>query len=121
MKKILACMLAVLMLAALVACGSKGSGSSSPLAGTWKLTKARVSGVEVTAEQMGQSISFTFNADGTATMTANGESQDGLNWELKDDVVKLSVQGMNLYDLNYDGSTLTLVEPSSGAELIFER
>ncbi|MBR0508160.1 MAG: lipocalin family protein [Clostridia bacterium] len=121
MKRVFACLLAVLMLAALIGCGSKGSGSASPIVGTWNLTKAIVSGIEVTAEQMGQSMSFTFNADGSASMTAKGTTTDGLSWTFANNVLKLSVQGVSLYDLNYDGSTLTLHEPNSGVDLIFER
>jgi hypothetical protein len=120
MKKVLVCILAVLMFAAVIGCGSKGSGSAS-IEGTWKLTKANVSGIEVSAEQMGQSMSFTFNGDGSATMTANGETTPGISWKMSGSTVTLGVGDRDLYELTYDGSTLTLVEPNSGVTLVFER
>ncbi|MBQ4423662.1 MAG: lipocalin family protein [Clostridia bacterium] len=123
MKRFLICLLAVLTVLALIGCGSgkKESGEAAEILGEWNLTKAVVSGVEVTAEQIGQSMSFTFNADGSAAMTANGQTQQGLSWSYADGIVTLSALGRDLYDLTYDGTALTLHEPNSGADLVFER
>lgn len=100
---------------------SPDDGEAAEILGEWNLTKAVVSGVEVTAEQIGQSMSFTFNADGSAAMTANGQTQQGLSWSYADGIVTLSALGRDLYDLTYDGTALTLHEPNSGADLVFER
>lgn len=89
--------------------------------GTWTLTKALVSGVEVTAETMGQSMEFTFNADGSASMVYNGEGTDGLNWAEADGIVKLTAYGTDLYDFRYNDVTLVLHESQSGVDMIFEK
>ena len=96
-------------------------GDAEEIVGTWTLTKAVVSGVEVTAEQMGTDMIFVFNADGSASLTSGESTQDGLSWAYENGVVKLTAYGIDLYDFTFDGTTLTLTEPNSGVDLIFER
>lgn len=121
MKKTLALVLAlVLMSACLLACSS---GSSEPveIPGTWNLSKAKASGITLPASQLGFEMSFTFNEDGSATMLYDGETTDGLTWKQDGDVIKLGAYGYDLYDLAFDGKTLTLHEDSEDVDLIFSK
>ncbi|MBQ2201625.1 MAG: lipocalin family protein [Clostridia bacterium] len=121
MKKTMAWLLAVVLL---TVCFAACAGSSKPsepveIPGTWNLTGAKASGIKVDASQLGFTMSFTFNEDGTAAMTYEGETTDGLNWALDGSVVKLSTHGVDLYDFQFDGSTLTLHEDTENVDLIF--
>ncbi|MBQ6332328.1 MAG: lipocalin family protein [Clostridia bacterium] len=105
---------------------SQGTASQksddSSLVGTWKLTKGKAMGIELNASDLGLNMAFVFNADGTASMSNDGETYEGLNWELIDSsTVRLSAYGQTLYDMTYDGNALTLHEPESDADLIFEK
>ncbi len=105
---------------------SQGTASQksddSSLVGTWKLTRGKAMGIELKAADLGLNMAFVFNADGTASMSNDGENLNGLNWELIDaSTVRLSAFGETLYDLTYDGTTLVLHEPESNADLIFEK
>ena len=66
-------------------------------------------------------MSFIFNEDGTASMIYQGETTDGLNWAQEGDVVKLSTYGIDLYDFQLKGSTLTLHEDTQNIDLIFSK
>ena len=121
MKKTLALVLSlILMSACLLACGS---GSSEPVSipGTWKLSKAKVNGITLPANQLGFEMSFTFNEDGSASMLYEGETTDGLTWRQDGDVVKLGAYGIDLYDFTFDGKTLTVHEDSEDVDLIFSK
>ncbi len=105
---------------------SQGTASQksddSSLVGTWQLTRGKAMGIELKAADLGLNMAFVFNADGTASMSNDGENLNGLNWELIDaSTVRLSAFGETLYDLTYDGTTLVLHEPESNADLIFEK
>ncbi len=105
---------------------SQGTASqesdNSSLVGTWQLTRGKAMGIELKAADLGLNMSFVFNADGTASMSNDGEKFNGLNWELIDaSTVRLTAFGEKLYDLTYDGTTLVLHEPESNADLIFEK
>ena len=123
MKKILIIALALMMALAVVACGDNAGQSSSPIVGTWVLTKGKVMGFEVSAADVGVNMSFDFKANGKASMTNDGETVNGLNWKMIDDsTVQLSAFGSSeKIDLEYDGSTLLMHETNSGADLIFEK
>lgn len=120
MKKALALILAlVLMSVCLMACGESKPSEPVEVPGTWNLTGAKANGIKVSASSLGFEMSFTFNEDGTAAMTYEGETTDGLNWELVGDVVKLSTYGIDLYDFQFDGYTLTLHEDTEDVDLFF--
>ena len=121
MKKTLALVLAlVLMSACLLACSS---GSSEPveIPGTWNLSKAKANGITVPASSLGFEMSFTFNADGSASMFYDGETTDDLTWRQDGDVIKLGVSGYDLYDFTFDGKTLTVHEDTEDVDLIFSK
>ena len=91
------------------------------LVGEWKLLKAVAAGQTLTAEQIkeqGLEMSFRFNADGSASMTSNGNTTDGLSWALDGSKLSLSVSGYDIFDLSYDGEYLIL---SMMAKLYFEK
>ena len=80
--------------------------------GDWKLVKATAAGQTLSAEllkQQGLEMSFSFNADGTASMISNGTTTPGLQWTLKGDTIVMTVYSYELpYKLVYDGEYLTL-------------
>lgn len=122
MKKTLALVMAlILMSVCLMACGSSENAGPVTIPGTWKLSKAKAEGVTVPASKLGFEMSFTFNEDGSAAMTYEGETTDGLSWKQDGDVVKLSAYGIDLYDFKIDGSTLTLHEDTENVDLIFSK
>jgi hypothetical protein len=91
------------------------------MAGTWTLTKAIVSGIEVPASTMGTEMTFVFQANGTGAMVYNGNTTEGLNWTVAEGTVKLSAGTMELYDLVFDGTVLTLHEETTGIDMVFEK
>lgn len=129
MKKTLALLMVLLLaLGCFAACksGSGSGGSDVPasdgeITGTWVLSKAKVSGLELNASDLGVDMSFTFKADGSGSMVNDGETVDGIEWKLEGNTVKLGAGGQVLYDLTFDGSTLLLHEPESGVDLIFTK
>ena len=123
MKKTLAIMLAVVLLAVCFAACSGEPKSTEPVTipGTWNLSKAKADGMTVSASQLGFEMSFTFNEDGSASMTYEGDTTDGLTWEMDGDVLKLGAYGISLYDMQFDGKTLTLHEDSENVDLIFSK
>ena len=91
------------------------------IVGEWKLLKATAMGQTLTAEQIkeqGLEMSFTFHADGTASMTSNGSVTDGLSWKVEGDELKLTMYSYDLFDMTYDGEYVIL---SMGAKLYFEK
>lgn len=89
--------------------------------GTWTLTKAIVSGMEVPAKTMGTEMTFVFEADGTGSMVYNGKTTEGLSWTVAEGKVKLSAGTMELYDFVYDGTALTLHETTTNIDMVFEK
>ncbi len=121
MKKTLALVLAlVLICGCFMACAS-GIDPDNPVIGTWKLTRAKAMGMEFSASELDIDMQFIFKADASATMINDGETINGVKWSFDDNVVSLKADGQHLYDLVYDGTTLTLTEPESGTDLIFEK
>ena len=122
MKKVLALVLAiVLTCGVLMACGGSGESGEVTIPGTWNLSKAKADGTTVSAKDLPFTMSFIFNEDGTAAMIYEGETTDGLNWKQEGNVVKLSAYGIDLYDFQLKGSTLTLHEESENVDLIFSK
>lgn len=120
MKRFLIISLVLVMVLSLFACGA-GTKEKVTIPGTWNLSKAKADGVTVSAKQLGFEMSFIFNEDGSAAMVYNGDTTDGLTWRQDGDVVKLGAFGIDLYDFQFDGSTLTLHEDSENVDLIFSK
>ena len=97
------------------------SYTDADIVGTWSISSAVSNGVTVPASMLGFEMSFTFKESGAAAMTYEGETTDGLSWALDGDVVKLSAYGIDLYDFQFDGSTLTLHEDTENVDLIFSK
>ncbi len=99
----------------------EGALDAQSLAGEWKLVKATAAGQTLTAEQLkaqGQDMSFTFSADGSASMTSKGSITDGMDWTLEGSTIKLSMYGYDLFDFTYDGQYLVL---NVMAKMYFEK
>ena len=91
------------------------------IVGEWTLLKASYAGQDLSAEQikeMGLEMSFTFQENGTASMTSNGSTTDGLDWAVKDGKLSLTMHDYELFDLSYDGEYLIL---DMMAKLYFEK
>ena len=95
--------------------------SADEMVGLWVMSSGRTQGIEVPASMLGMDLAFRFNADGSAAMVLDGETTEGLNWRLENGVVKLSAYGVDLYDLTYDGTSLTLFEEENSVDLIFTK
>lgn len=89
--------------------------------GTWTLTKAIVTGMEVPASAMGTEMTFVFDANGTGLMIYNGSTTEGLSWTVAEGKLKLSAGTMELYDFVYDGTALILHETTTGTDMVFEK
>ena len=91
------------------------------LVGQWQLSKAIYSGQTLTVQEikdLGLEMSFTFNADGTASMVSNGSAVEDLDWDLEDGVVSLSFMSYEVFTLSYDGEYLVL---DMMAQIYFEK
>ena len=121
MKKFLAMALAIVLLCGCLTACAGGAGADNRFVGTWKLTRAKALGMEFTAETLGIDMQLIFKADGSATMINDGETIEGAEWTVDNDTIKLKADGQDLYDLVFDGTILTLTEPESGSDLIFEK
>lgn len=99
-----------------------GDDEDSPV-GKWELTKAVVLDQEVSAAAIGQYMCFLLNADGSAAQITDSGTENRLSWTLDGDTITLSAYTVKVFELKYDGETLTLPWETSGVEveLIFER
>ena len=91
------------------------------IVGTWTLTSAKTMGITIPTSALGMEMSFTFNADGTASMYYDNNTTEGLTWKLEGNVVKLGAYGVDLYDFVFDGETLTVHEDDNDVDLIFSK
>ncbi len=126
MKKFFAILLAVVLTFGCVAACTKTEPKTdvkgdSEVVGTWTLTKAKVMGMELSAEDIGVKMGFTFNADGTGSMDNDGEEINGLSWSQNGNTVTLGVMGEALYDLTLENGQLLLHEPENDVDMIFEK
>ena len=99
----------------------KLDAEAEELTGEWSLTKAKTMGMELPVSSLGIDMLFTFNADGSASMTSGGETYDGMTWTVSDGVLVVNLYDQDQYEFVYDGSVLTLHEESSDVDLIFEK
>lgn len=122
MKRIIAALLAaVLLLGAFIACG--GVGGNSRIVGTWKLTKAKISGIEVPTDRFGVDVSFTFEKDGSCSVTGlnQGQPLKNVKWTFDGSTVQIGTGGSNTIEMEYKDGTLKMIESRTGVELIFEK
>ena len=108
MKRITALALALILVFALVACGS--SGGAKP--GTYKLTTMVQGDEDMTdqvamMESMGMEISLVLNDDGTGYLDMMGEHMD-LTWDARYLIVDGEKEPYSM-----DGDVLTLKEPGT--------
>ncbi len=95
------------------------AAEAEALVGTWTMTHAVTMGIEVSAQQMGTTMSLELKADGTATLDVNGSSSD-VSWSLTaENTVPLAIGEYDMFVLSYDGTVLTLT--TAGVDMIFER
>ncbi|MBQ6236193.1 MAG: lipocalin family protein [Clostridia bacterium] len=95
--------------------------TNADVVGTWTLTSAKAMGMTLPASSLGLEMSFTFNADGSASMYYDNETTEGLTWKLEGNLIKLGAYGIDLYDFVFDGKTLTLHEDDNDVDMIFEK
>ena len=88
--------------------------------GTWELTRCSVYGFELTPEQMDTYMTFILKLNGTAVLYTKDAAPAGYRLSPKDETTwALSSGGVELFELKYDGSTLTL--SMMGVDMIFEK
>ncbi len=122
MKRIIAALLtAILILGAFTACG--GVGGNNRIVGTWKLTKAKISGIEVPTDRFGVDVSFTFEKDGSCSVTGLQQGQPLKNVKLSFDgsTVKIGTDKLNVIEMEYQNGMLKMIESRSGVEMTFEK
>lgn len=116
MKKLMAILLVGVMVFSLVACGS------SDFAGEWKATSLD-SGQDMSAQEKsmieGMLAEMTISAkdDGTATMTAMGQTKD-IKWEADGNTITLTAEGDPITG-ELDGDKFVL--DMNGVKIVFER
>lgn len=88
--------------------------------GTWELAKCKAYGIEITPEQMETSMTFVLNLNGTAVLYTNDMAPAGYRLSQKEEGIWiLSSGGVELFELKYDGTALTL--GYMGVDMIFEK
>ena len=104
----------MVLMVALSACGG-----GNDYVGTWKLTKAKSQGIEISVEEYMGECTLVLEEDGTAKMTISGEEDEKGKWEATDKGVKIIDEGEDDKELIKDGDILYLEE--DGAKLYFEK
>ena len=89
--------------------------------GTWELTQAKKSGIEIPVSMIGITMTLTLNADGTASVLSSEETADAFQWTVRDGKVVLSALGRKIYEIAFDGVNLLIEESNTGVTLIFEK
>lgn len=120
MKKILALLLAAIMLLSLTACGSGSDdrddeeSEMEKRAGTYVLESMSADGETVDAEDLGMEAYLELKKNGTGTMTMMGESTE-VEW----DEDSITVEGEKA-DLDFRGSRATITVEDEG-EMVFKK
>ncbi len=122
MKKVLSGVLVVLVLVALVACGS-----NAPVVGTWKLDSVSAFGQEFSvaefselSEQDMSAIEMEIKSNGTATLSLPGDDGGTAKWKEVDGGYEISDSTMTA-PLVYDADSDTVSMEISGVTMIFVR
>ena len=95
--------------------------TAADLAGNWIFTKAKAMGLEIPAEQMGSGMSLAFHEDGTVTMLSDGAPSE-MEWVIQEDgKVSMSAEGIEIFELSFDGTVLTLTTAADSVQMVFEK
>ena len=122
MKKILACLLAVLLLALALGCSS-GDDKNDPNLGVYTAKTAEYSGITLNVDQFFEKgFSIELKSGGKCKLTADGESANG-KWTL--DGTKFHVEGGGIecdgtlengvMSIDYDGVVFNLINEAYAA------
>ena len=122
MKKILACLLAVLLLALALGCSS-GDDKNDPNLGVYTAKTAEYSGITLNVNQFFEKgFTIELKSGGKCKLTADGESANG-KWTL--DGTKLHVEGGGIecdgtlengvMSIDYDGVVFNLINEAYAA------
>lgn len=112
-KKLMALAVLLTFLFSLAACGAKFKDSQ--YLGTWKGTTAEYAGLEMSVDEIVGETTVTFEADGSCTVSSDGDSESG-SWEETDTGV--SIDGGDLEMTLTDGK---LVMTMDGVTIYFEK
>lgn len=120
MKKILACMLALMMAVSLCACG--GGSTEKSYAGEYTAYAAESGGQCLKTEGLLTSV-LTLKEDGTGTMTFNEETQELESYKVEGEKISLTAQGTSIEGTIKDGiikiedSDFTIYYVAEGADV----
>jgi len=118
MKRFIAVMIAVLMLATAEFAGTELADGEGDITGEWYVQTMRQDGMDINGSLlsgMGMNIVLTINEDGTASMTMSGQEgpQEG-TWTLEGNTGKLAFATELTFTV--EGDTLEVTQPSEGQE-----
>jgi hypothetical protein len=121
--KFIVVLLAVVLVLAFTACGGGGDeGGDAGVVGEWKLTSAEAGGQTLGEDMLGSfQYSFTFGDDGKASVSAMGQSYDGVAYKLDGDTVTFDDPSVQAITLKLDGGKLVFEEATTGTKLFFEK
>lgn len=100
MKKTIALLLCLILCAFAVV----GCSSESPYVGKWTCTSMEISGIIIDGE-IPNSMTVTFDSDGTGEMAVEGEGSTGFTWEEVSGGVKID-DTYEVYTFNYEDGKL---------------
>ena len=126
MKKLLAVLMAAMLVLSLAACsgGSSGGGSDSGV-GTWKLVSMSYGDQSISisdySEMLGEDYTVTLEikSDGTFTVDSMGLVQSG-TWTANGSTYSLDLDG-GVQEAKLSGGQLILEDSASGMSMVFEK
>lgn len=113
MKRFIAVMIAVLMLAMTAFAGTAMADGEGDLAGVWYVQSMIQDGMEVDASfivSMGMSITLTLNEDGTASMEMTGQDKQEGTWT--SDGTTGTIAFASEIPFTVDGETIVMTQPN---------
>ncbi len=112
MKKLLAMLLAAMMVFTVVGCDKKTAGTEpANIAGSYKLTAGMDNGTAVPEDQIPEYI-IELSEDGGVTMTIMGISETG-TWTQNGNVLTLTSDEGQTMDVTLEGNALVFTEGSN--------
>ena len=112
MKKLLALLLATMMVFTVAGCDKKAAGTETAnIAGTYKLTAGLDNGNAVPADQIPEYI-IELTEDGGVTMTVMGTTETG-TWAQNGNVLTLTSDGGQTMDVTLEANALVFTEGSN--------
>lgn len=120
MKKLLMCLMSLLVVLTLTACSS----DSNSIAGTYELVEMEAAGVTITPEDDlwktatgGQSATMELKSDGSCSVDLLGQTGSG-SYDVNDSTVTITISG-DAQDFKLEDNKLTV--EMSGTKMIFEK